>query len=155
VEGSTGFTFAPMIHAMNRSTPSPRDPSKMLLLLLVLNVVASVVHYVDNIARWAVYPEPAWDNARLTDAFWFVMTPVGVLAYVLYRRGKKLPAFALEYLYGAMNLVVLGHYLFAWPWEISLVVNATILAEAATAFWLIGYTASLHWREVPASGELS
>jgi hypothetical protein len=74
------------------------------------------------------------------------MTPIGIAAYVLYRRGNVWPALVASYLYGAMNLVVLGHYLFAWPWEISPVVNFTILGESAMAAWLIAYTASLHLR---------
>jgi hypothetical protein len=125
------------------------NPAKKLLLLLSATAAASVIHYVDNIARWALYPEPAWDNARITDGFWFLMTPVGIAAYVLYRRGKVWPAILASYLYGVMNLVVLGHYLFAWPWEISPVVNGTILVESVMAAWLIGYTLSLHLRLPP------
>jgi hypothetical protein len=125
---------------------APPLRTNIVRLLLLATAVTSIVHYADNLARWAMYPEPAWDNERITDAFWFVMTPVGVAAYWLYRRGHVRPALAASYLYGAMNLVVLGHYLYAWPWEISLVVNATILGEAAMAVWLIAQTASLHWR---------
>ncbi len=122
------------------------NPAKKLLLLLSATAATSVAHYIDNLARWAMYPEPAWDNARITDGFWFLMTPVGVAAYVLFRRGKIGPALVASYVYGAMNLVALGHYLFAWPWEISLVVNGTILGESVMAAWLIAYTASLHLR---------
>ena len=127
-----------------RSDRKLDTPSKALLLLLVLNVVASIVHYADNIARWSLYPEPAWDNARLTDSFWFLMTPVGIAAYVVYRRGRKGLGLALNALYGALNLVVLAHYLFASPEDVSLSVNATILFESATAACLLAYTAWLN-----------
>jgi hypothetical protein len=132
--------------AQQKATESP---ARVLLVLVALNVVASVVHYADNIARWSLYPEPAWDNARLTDAFWLVMTPIGVAAYVLYRRGNRGTGLALSYVYGAMNLVVLGHYLFASPWAVSASVNASILFESATAACLLGYTAWLGAGERP------
>ena len=134
------------------SRRSGSDPARTLGLLLLATALTSVVHYVDNIARWARYPEPAWDNARLTDGFWFLMTPVGIAAYLLYRRGKTLAGIRASYAYGAMNLVVLGHYLYAWPWEISLVVNGTILVEAVMAAWLLAYALGLHLREAPAAG---
>jgi hypothetical protein len=126
---------------MDTPSPSPPASTKILLALLVLNVVASLVHYSDNIARWSLYPEPAWDNARLTDGFWFLMTPAGVAGYWLYRRGNEVAGLALSAAYAAMNLVVLGHYLFASPGDVSPSVNATILFESATGAALLGYLA--------------
>ena len=139
--------------------PSPQSPAvlgpevdrttaKKLLLFLLATASASVIHYADNILRFAVYPEPAWDNARLTDAFWFVMTPFGVAAYLLYRRGRTWPALLSAYTYVAMNMVVLGHYLYAKPWRLPFVINGTILVEAVTAGCLLAYVAAIHatWR---------
>ena len=77
------------------------------------------------------------------------MTPVGVAAYLLYRRGKKRAAFAANYAYGAMGLLVLGHYLVAPPWRIDASINALILLEAAAAAVLIAYTIRLQWLEKP------
>jgi hypothetical protein len=114
-----------------------------LRLLLFINIAASVAHYADNIVRFAIYPEPPWLNPGRVDAFWFVMTPIGVLAYWLYRRGKIRSAFALNYAYGTMGLLVLGHYLTAAPWKLPLSINALILLEAAGAVCLLGYTARL------------
>jgi hypothetical protein len=129
------------------------NQARILLALLVLNVVSSAVHYTDNILRWSLYPEPRWDNAGLTDTFWFVMTPLGIAAYLLFRRGSRRTGLVLNYVYGAMNLVVLGHYLFASPWAVSLSVNASILFETATAACLLGYTAWLRVGEDPLAFE--
>jgi hypothetical protein len=120
-----------------------RDPGRRFLVHLLATGMASVVHFADNIVRWAAYPEPAWDNVRITDSFWFVMTPVAFAAYWFYRRGRVRAARVASYVYGVMNLSVLGHYLLAWPWQISLVVNGTILLEAGMALWLLVFTGSL------------
>jgi hypothetical protein len=42
-----------------------------------------------------------------------------------------------------MNLIVLGHYLYARPWEVTPAVKATVLLEAATAAWLFLHTVTL------------
>jgi hypothetical protein len=88
---------------------------RTLLLLLLLNVASSIAHYTDNILRFVIYPEPPWLNPTRVDAFWFLMTPIGIGSYALYRRGNLRAAFALNYVYGAMGLLVLGHYLVAPP----------------------------------------
>lgn len=116
----------------------------MFFAMLIMNVAASVAHYADNILRFASYPEPPWLNPARVDAFWFVMTPFGIAAYWLYRRGKRRAAFLANYAYGAMNLLVLGHYLTAPPWRLSASINALIVLESATALFLIAYTAHAH-----------
>ncbi len=125
---------------MHSDTPA----AKNLLRLLVMNIAASVAHYADNIVRFVEYPEPPWLNPSRVDAFWFLMTPIGVLAYWLYRQGRLRAAFAFNYAYGIMNLLVLGHYLVAPPWRISLGINALIVLEAGAAIALIAYTTWLH-----------
>jgi hypothetical protein len=109
---------------------------RLLLGLQVANLVTSVLHYVDNIIFFRHYPEPTWLNPHLVDLAWFVMTPFGVAGYVLFRRGRRAAAFACLYLYAAMGLLVLGHYLIAPPSEVSLKINAFIMAEAVAALLL-------------------
>jgi hypothetical protein len=125
-----------------------RDSANNILLLIGMNVAASVAHYADNIVRFLSYPEPPWLSPARVDAFWFVMTPFGVAAYVLYRRGRERAAFATSHVYAAMNLLVLGHYLVAPPWRLPLLINLLIAAEAAAAVLLVLYTARLQrqWR---------
>jgi hypothetical protein len=118
--------------------------NKTLVLLFFLNVAASLAHYTDNIIRFVVYPEPPWLNPTRVDAFWFVMTPFGAAAVWLHARGRKRLAFALNYAYGAMGLLVLGHYLTAPPWRLSASINALIVLEAIAAAWLLGGTVRLH-----------
>jgi hypothetical protein len=129
-------------YARSMSAASP-DSVRKLLLLLGMNVAASVAHYADNIVRFVSYPEPPWLNPTRVDAFWFVMTPFAVAAYLLYRRGRERAAFATAYAYAFMNLLVLGHYLVAPPWRLPLLINVLIGLEAMTAVLLIVFTARL------------
>jgi hypothetical protein len=122
------------------------DGRRVLLALLVANLVTSVLHYVDNIVFFRHYPEPTWLNPHLVDLAWFVMTPFGVAGYLLFRRGRRRVAFACLYLYAAMGLLVLGHYLIAPPWEVSLKINAFIMAEAVAALLLAAATGWVQFR---------
>src|SRR5579859_8094670 len=101
--------------------------TRVLLVLLVMNVAASMAHYADNIVRFAEYPEPPWMRPSYIDTFWFPMTALGIAAYWLYRRGRNEPALWLNYVYGLMNLLVLGHYVYAAPWHLSFTINALIV----------------------------
>jgi hypothetical protein len=121
----------------------PRESATKLLLLIGMNVGASVAHYADNIVRFVSYPEPPWLDPARVDAFWFLMTPFGLAAYWLYRRGRTRAAFVASYAYAAMNLLVLGHYLVAPPWRLPVLINALIALEAAAAALLVIYTVRL------------
>jgi hypothetical protein len=81
---------------------------------------------------------------------WFVMTPFGVAGYVLFLRGRSTAAFACLYLYALMSLLVLGHYLIALPWQVSLKINALIMAEAIAALLLGIFTAWLQIQHTAA-----
>jgi hypothetical protein len=120
------------------------DPKQKLVLLFILNVAASIAHYADNVARFALYPDPPWLNPTRTDAFWFVMTPVGAASCWLFWRGRRRAGIVLSYAYASMSLLVLGHYLVLPPWEMPLSINALIIVEAAAAAWLMAFTRSLH-----------
>jgi hypothetical protein len=124
--------------------PNRDKTGRALLALLLLNVFASVVHYIDNVLRWSAYPEPTWLTAPRTDAFWFVMTPVAALTYLLYRRGSRAWTTA-AYVYAWMGSLTLGHYLYAPPWRMTLAINANVLFEGLAAVWLAVFA----WRNQP------
>jgi hypothetical protein len=124
---------------------------KVILWLLVANVVTSILHYVDNVLNFDHYPEPTWLNPHLIDMAWFVMTPFGVVGYLLLVRGYRLSAFACLLLYSMMNLLVLGHYPIAPPWKVSFKINLFILAEAATAMLLAVFISGMLIRRSTAA----
>ena len=113
-----------------------------MFVLLVVTVAASIFHYVDNVMFFDTYPEPAWITPHLVNAFWFLMTPVGVIGYLLFRRGYRSSGVTALFAYGLMNLLTLGHYRYAPPWEIPFRVNLFILLEVGAAITLM---AALIW----------
>lgn len=114
------------------------------MLLTVVTFISSVLHYVDNVMFFELYPEPIWLNRYIVDAFWFVMTPVGVAGYIFLDDGRFKLGYTSIYMYAAMNLLSLGHYLIAPPWEIALKINVFILMESFAAIALAAYTAWVH-----------
>lgn len=106
---------------------------RWLLVMLIICILASILHYVDNIIFFDQYPEPTWFNPSLVDILWFVMTPIGIAGYVLWRRGRLSAAFGLLYLYVAMGQLTLGHYFYAPIWELTWKMNGLILLESFTA----------------------
>jgi len=122
------------------------NSKKWLLVVLVINVGASILHYVDNIMFFHTYPEPPWINPQIIDAFWFVMTPFAVLGYVLYGKGLRTYSYLCLYLYSLMSLLVLGHYRYGSMWEMSFKINLLIFIEAFAAVALITYTIWLQFR---------
>lgn len=128
-----------------RSCPRSRQA---LFWLLVANVIATVCHYADNVCYFHLYPEPPWLNAKMVDAFWFVMTPLAVVGYALLRRGFLHRGCFVLYAYAAASLLVLGHYRFAPFFSIALRIHVFILVEAALAVALIGYVAWIQSRRI-------
>jgi hypothetical protein len=127
------------------------SPTRKLPALLLMTVASSVVHYADNIVRFAAYPEPPWLNPTRVDLFWFVMTPFAVAAFLYARRGRARRALGLAVAYAGMNLLVLGHYLVLPPWRMAWSINFGIFLEAIAAVWLLAY-ATLGLRGGPREG---
>lgn len=122
---------------------------RVLLVLLLVNVTASVLHYVDNIRFFDAYPEPAWISPHFIDAFWFVMTPFAVVGFFLFSKGSRWGSAASLAAYALMSLLVLGHYRYASPWALSFRVNLFILSEAVAALMLLGFALSVVVHSVP------
>ena len=114
-------------------------PRRHLLLgLMALNLVASILHIVDNIWFFESYPEPDWITSPGTvDLLWLVATPLLLFGYWLYRKRSSWLGFALLVTYSLMSLSVLGHYLYALPWELPLRVNFFIGLETFAALSLV------------------
>ena len=123
---------------------------RLLLWLLVTNVIATIFHYSDNVCYFHSYPEPIWLNAKLVDAFWFIMTPLALVGYLLFKRGQIHRGAVVLYAYAAASLLVLGHYRFAPFFAISARIHFFILLEAALAVALVAYVAWLQSRRVAA-----
>lgn len=121
-----------------------------LLILLLANVVATVLHFTDNFIFIDDYPQPDWINVYHVVLYWLIMTLLGIVSYFLYKRGFYSSSYLCSYAYSAMTLVSLGHYLYAPIWELSLKMNAFLLFEIFTAITLAGFTL---WLQVSPSAQ--
>jgi hypothetical protein len=122
------------------------DQKTWLLILIVLNLVVSLGHYVHNIVFLPEYHEPGWITPAVIDSLWFVMTPFSGIGYVMFSRGKLPLAYTLLYVYCGLSLLVLGHYWLTPIWTLSPVINAVIFSEAIAAIVLAGYALWLQTR---------
>lgn len=121
-----------------------RKDLRPLFVLLILNFMTSILHYVDNICYFSDYPEPTWLNPCLVDMFWFLMTPFAILGYWYHTQDWTKLATASLIAYALMSMLVLGHYLVSPPWDVSFKINAFILLEAIAAAILFTYSLHLH-----------
>ncbi len=131
------------------SRPAPRPVGFRLLTgLLAAAVLVSIVHYVDNVANYAQYPEPTSGppapSAALIGVSWFVFTAFGTAGFVLFMRHRITTAAACLAIYSVSGLVGLGHYTVPgatdMPWWRQLHVIADIalgIAMLAFAIWAV------------------
>jgi hypothetical protein len=110
----------------------------LLLMLIVANIIASALHFGDNMFRFNQYPEPMWiASPHTVAALWLLMTPLLILGWWAASRGRQWTALATFWLYGVLSLFALGHYFYASPFQLSAQINLLIGLEAVAAALLI------------------
>lgn len=100
---------------MSTRIVSRRSPPglRVLRTLLVVAVLVSIVHYVDNVANYADYPVPSSGPAPSREQIgtsWFVFTGFGATGLFLFARRQGRLAAACLAVYSLSGLVGLGHY---------------------------------------------
>lgn len=126
---------------MHEPTPAAlaERPRRLPLAALVwMNLVASALHFADNVVHYDAYPEPRWiSSGHVVDVLWFAITPL-LLAGAWYRaRGPAMLGRLLLAAYGVLSFGALGHYFYGSPASMSLRMNALILLEAGAALALL------------------
>ena len=119
---------------------------RTLLALLLIYAAASFIHFVHNAEFLGDYPNlPAtWTPAGVYVA-WIGMTLVGVIGWLLVRRGFRITGLGVLAVYAALGLDSLGHYVLAPLSAHTLSMNSTILLEVtAAALLLVEVMRQLH-----------
>jgi hypothetical protein len=118
--------------------------ARTLLSLAVVYGIASFIHFVHNAVNLHDYPKmPAWLTAFGVYAAWGVVAVVGCVGYGLYRWGAPRIGLLVIAIYALLGLDSLGHYALAPVAAHTIVMNATILGEVASAGMLLIFTAYL------------
>ena len=116
-------------------TGTPRHTSRALLILLLAYGAASLFHHIHNAEFLSQYPNmPVWLPPAQVYAAWFGVTLVGVVGYLLVRRGYQLAGLFVIAAYAALGFDGLGHYGVA---PLSAHTVTMIWLEVATALLLL------------------
>jgi hypothetical protein len=119
---------------------------RVLPWTLLLYAAASLLHFAHNAEFLARYPNlpPTWSRADVYVA-WSGLSVIGIAGYVSYARGYFGVGLTLLALYAGFGFGGLLHYTRAPVAHHSLMMNATIWAEAVTASLLL-WTLAAVWR---------
>ncbi len=119
-------------------TDTPRHTPRALLMLLLTYGAASLFHHVHNAEFLPQYPNmPAWLPPAQVYAVWFGVTLVGVVGYLLVRRGYQLAGLFVIAGYAALGFDGLAHYGVTPLSAHTVTMNLTIWLEVATASLLL------------------
>ena len=117
--------------------------------------VASLVHYTHNAEFLADYPNlPAWLSRAKVYGAWLGVTAVGVVGYLLVRRGNHFVGLSVIAVYAALGFDGLGHYSLAPFSAHTPTMNLSIWLEASSAALLLVMAAVFAAKHVRKSGSV-
>ena len=114
------------------------NAARALPATLLLYAAASLLHFAHNAQFLADYPNlpPSWTRVEVY-LTWCVLAAIGVLGYVLYRRGSIRPGLALIAIYAVSGFAGLLHHTRAPLGHHTAAMNVTIWGEALAAVLLL------------------
>ena len=144
-------------HALSKAVQKYRMESptfvrpKALLALLALTLLASALHFADNVIYFDDYPEPAWLSPVAVAVLWLPLAWVAMRAWHCVKDGEGERGYLLVHGFISGNLLSLGHYLFAAPWEVATRINVAIAVQVGMAALLLATTLRQQARHAPAT----
>lgn len=139
---------------MSNQSPGAQPGLRTLRQILIVAVLVSIVHYVDNYANYADYPVPTSGpapSATVIAVSWFVLTAFGVAGYVLFARGRVRPAALSLAVYSTSGLVGIGHYTVAGATDMPWWRQAHVLADIACGVAVLAFVAWTRGRRQPVN----
>lgn len=114
-------------------------PQQILLAILVLNLISTWLHYTDNALFVKQYPGPNWFTTVGVFGVVIVMTPIGLLGYWLYTKGKFWSAYLTLGLYSLTSVSSPGHYFYPMVTPMSIKMHSLIWLDGLSGLLLIGF----------------
>jgi hypothetical protein len=124
----------------------------VLLVPMLVYGAASLLHHVHNAVFLADYPNmPAWITPVYVCAAWLVVAAIGVVGFLLRRRGWRVAGLLAVGIYAAYGLDGLGHYGLAPVSAHTFTMNLTIWLEVGAALVLLMTVGRVAARELGSS----
>jgi hypothetical protein len=111
----------------------------VLRLVIAASVVSTAVHYADNYVAIGAFPQPDWIDRPSVIVTWVALTAVGLLGYVLYRRGSHPAAELCLAVYSVTGISTLGHYLSPGAGDIELWRNVSIVSDGLVGLSVLAF----------------
>ena len=110
---------------------------QVLLVILLLNLISTWLHYTDNALFLDQYSGPEWFTTSGVFIAVTVMTPIGLLGYWLYTKGMLELSYLLLCVYSITSISSPGHYLFSIVTPMSLKMHGLIWLDGVAGILLI------------------
>jgi hypothetical protein len=122
---------------------------KVVVTALLAYATASLIHFAHNAEFLADYPNmPGWLSRAGVYGAWLGVTAVGILGYLLLRRGFGRLGLCVIGIYAVLGFDSLAHYWVAPFGAHDLAMHGTIWLEVATAavlLWAVVRSARFSW----------
>lgn len=117
----------------------PQSPQKWLLVVLVLNLTSTLLHYTDNALFLDRYPGPDWFTPAGILAAWLLMSLLGALGYWLYTKRSFGAAYLCLGIYTITGLSSPAHYVYPSMAAMSVKMHLLIWSDAIAGLLLVGF----------------
>ena len=124
-----------------------------LLVILILNIASTSIHYTDNAIFVHQYPEPEWITTSGVFITWVVMTLIGIMSYWLYSKQYFWLSYLFLGIYSVTGLSSPTHYIYGTLSQFSFKMHAFIWSDALAGLLIIGFVIwsaliAQEWRKV-------
>ena len=118
-----------------------RPPTTAIVGSVVFaSIVLTAFHFTDNYVSIDTYPQPGWVTKAVVLVSWPLLTSLGVIGYLLLRRGVFTAAHGFLLAYSYTGLSSLGHFLSGSPDEFTTRGLISVLVDGAAGTAVLGVT---------------
>jgi hypothetical protein len=110
-----------------------------LLIGLILNVFATILHYTDNFIFFAKYPAPASMHPDCVWIAWLVLVPFAVVGCIQYAKRNFWVAYFCLCVWALTSVGGIAHYFFGSLSDFSLKMHIFIWFEELTGCAVLGF----------------
>jgi hypothetical protein len=112
----------------------------LLLVLLIVGIVTTILHYTDNFLFFDNYPVPTWITKPSVYVAWLILTSFGIAGYWLYKQRLFWIAYVCLCVYSITGVSSLGHYFYGSLTNFSVKMNTLIWLDAISGTALLSFT---------------